>query len=556
MTMQYGVSSLLVNASSLENPAISLSEPAAWETFYSGSATTSGVTVNTTSALGYPPLWRAINLIAGDVARVPLNVYARTADNGKLIDRDHPAHPLLDLRVSAVTDAMTFRETMTACALLYGNAYAAIFRNGRQEAVELVSLDTNKTFLRMVDGELWYVTQVAGQSVVLRGADVFHIKGLSLDGIEGVPLLDIMAEALGVGMAAQQFGGRFFGQGSNMSGVLMVPGHFSEEKIRNTIAAWDKMHAGLSKSHKIALLQDGTKFQPMTVSPEQAQFLQTRQYEVRATVANITGCPPHKLGDDTRTSHSSLEQENQSYLDDCLDRWFRKWEMESRLKLLSPQQRQTGSHFVEANRNAMLRMSFETRVNGYAKLMEVSALTANDVLRRENMPTIGEDGEKRYRPANWVEVGAAVEPTRRPVTLSNSGETDSTIEFDEIKGEKNTVDNVLRAMVVSSVTRSLEVERDRVVKAASREPNFLEWADTFYDQFPARCALPQMPVAPFIVHAEESRDALIDVAGVSTTDTLTQNIQDTLATWPDRVETLTNQLMKGVKHDETQFSDQ
>ena len=547
--LEYGVSEVMVNASPLENPSLSLADPAAWETYYSGWSTEAGVDVNTSSALGYPPLWRAINLISGDVARVPLNVYRRMPDNGKEPARNHPAFPLLDLRVSAVTDAMTFRETMTACALLYGNSYAAIFRNGRQDAAELVPLDSNLTYARMVDGELWYVTQVSGQDVIIRGADVFHIKGLSLDGLEGVPLLEIMAEALGVGMAAQQFGGRFFGHGSNMSGVLMVPGHFSEEKIRNTISAWDKMHTGLTQSHKIALLQDGTKFQQLTVNPEQAQFLQTRQYEVRATVANITGCPPHKLGDDTRTSHSSLEQENQSYLDDCLDRWLRKWEMESRLKLLSPQQRQSGSHFVEANRNAMLRMSFETRVNGYAKLMEVSALTANDVLRRENMPTIGDDGEKRYRPANWVEVGAEpvqTQPNPTPQPPEPPSDPDPS----------TNTDNVLRAMIASSVTRSLEVECDRVVKAAAREPNFLEWADTFYDQFPARCALPQMPVAPFIAHAEESRAALVDVAGVSTTDTLTQNIQDTLATWPDRVETLTNQLMEGVKHDKATTADQ
>ena len=156
--------------------------------------------------------------------------------------------------------------------------------------------------------------------------DVLHIRGLSSDGYSGYDVISLMKDALGVGMAAQRFGARFFGQGSNMSGILMVPGHFDEQKIKNTIQAWNTMQTGLTNSHKIALLQDGVKFQQMTISPDQAQFLQTRQYEVRATVANITGCPPHKLGDDTRTSHSSLEAENQSYLDECLDTWLCEFE--------------------------------------------------------------------------------------------------------------------------------------------------------------------------------------------------------------------------------------
>lgn len=150
----------------------------------------------------------------------------------------------------------------------------------------------------------------------------------------------------------------------------------------------------------MALLQDGAKFQQLTITNDQAQFLETRQYEIRATVGNIYGIPPHKLGDDSRTSHNSLESENQSLLDDCLNVWLKRHEREAKRKLLSDRQRKNNTHFFEFNREALIQMSFEAKVNGIYRQTEMGLITWNEGRRMMNMPDIGEEGNKRFHPAN------------------------------------------------------------------------------------------------------------------------------------------------------------
>ena len=525
----FGVTEIIVNGSPVENPRLSLSNPAVWDQYFDGPQADSGVTVSARSAVGYPPLWRALNLISGDVAKLPLNVYRRLPDGGKETDKQHPAWKLLRQNASAIMKAFTLKRTLIGHALLRGNGYAVIVRNNRREAQQLLLLDPEITFPAIVEGELWYVTQISNEMARFRAADVLHIRGLSNDGYVGYDVVSLMRDALGVGMAAQRFGARFFGQGSNMSGVLMVPGRFKEDQIKNTIDAWNQMQSGLTNSHKIALLQDGAKFQQMTIAPEQAQFLETRQYEVRATVANITGCPPHKIGDDTRTSHSSLEQENQAYLDDCLDTWLCEVETECNSKLLSDTQKRNDTHFVEFNRKALLRMSATDRAEYYAKLQEHGDLTVNDVLRAENMPTIGEKGERRYRPANLVEIGA--QPDRQ--TPSQGGQQMSMRAAD-----------TLRAMVESSVTKALQVESDRVVRAAEKESNLSAWMEQFYGQWVERSAFPAPQAKEALIsHAAESRRVLLDVIGSTTQTSLAGAVQECVATWAERGELIVQQIM-------------
>jgi HK97 family phage portal protein len=534
---EYGVTELIVNANPLENPSISLRDPQVWQGIFGGGTTDAGVSVTPTTAMGYPPLWRAINLIAGDAAKLPLNVYRRLPDSGKEVDRRHPAWALLNRRVSVACDSMTFRECLTAHALLRGNGYAAIQRNNRNDPVGLAVLHPSDTYPAIVEGELYYVTHVNSDQIRLRARDVLHIRGLSDDGMVGYDLISLMADALGVGMAAQRFGARFFGQGSNMAGLLLVPHHFDESKIRNTMEAWNEMSSGLSKSHKVALLQDGLKFQQLTIAPEQAQFLQTRQYEVRATVANITGCPPHKLGDDTRTSHSSLEQENQSYLDECLDRWLRKWEIECNQKLLSDTQIANDTHFIEYNRKALLRMSSKDRAEYYAKLQEHGDMTVNDVLRAENMPTIGEKGDRRYRPGNLVEIGE--EPDSTAVPPAEPAPPQQPEPPEEAPENRDT----LRAFVESSVSRSVEFESSMVTKAAKKEGNFTAWVDQFYSDWIASSSVSDDVKPAFIEHASRSKRELMNVASSTTQTNLAGAVAECVATWSDRGQILTSKLI-------------
>lgn len=513
----------------------------------------SGAKITSRTAMGYPPLWRAVNLIANSVAGLPFDVFRRQRDGGKKVDMRHPAQRLLEKSASPFVNAYTFRRTMTALALLHGNSYASIDRvEGRP--VSLSIWNPAQTMVRVMDGEVWYVTYFNNQPVRINSRDMLHIRGLGPDGIVGWPVLELMADALGVGMAAQEFGARFFGSGSNPSGLLMIPGAFSEEKIRNTIAAWNSMQQGLANSHKVALLQEGVKFQQLQIAPEAAQFLQTREHEIRATVANITGVPPHMLGDSTRTSHNSLEAEGQSYLDYCLQPWLKTWEMECREKLLTEQQQDSDSHTIEFNREALVQMSFEAKINGIYRQLESGLITHNEGRALLNMAGLGEDGDARYRPMNWLEIGSAAEEMQegepdQPDTSGDNPEDTPDGTQDDTPEDSPAV-AALRQMIVDGVQRSCEFETSKAIQTASKRPHdFLAAVESLADSW-AENTLPGLtsPQArqAIAAHAAESRRLLIEVAGHCTADTLKTHVSDEVATWTQRAEQLTAAILRCV----------
>lgn len=406
---------------SLENPQTSLSDPDAWLVdAWGGGETDAGVNVNRKTAIGYPPLWRGINLISGDVATMPLVVYERGLEEERKKATSHPAHNLLLFEPNEFMTAFDFKRTLQYHAMLFGNGYAAIFRSLRTP-VELLVLSPTETFPVQANGRLWYVTKVGEEQRRIPAEDVLHIRGLSFDGLIGHSVLEVMREALGLGMAAREFGARFFGEGSNQSGVLMVPGKFKQEQIRNAIQSWEEMAKGLKRSHKVALLQDGVKWQPTTISPEQGQFNETRQFEVRE-VANILGIPPHKLGDSSRTSYNSLEQENLSYLHEALKPWLSAWQSECRKKLLSKEEKKNDTHFFEFLHESLLAVNIEAKVKTLETEVNAGMLSLDEARAKLNMPPLPDGLGKRFRmPANMVFIDAPQETEEPGVTVSGEG---------------------------------------------------------------------------------------------------------------------------------------
>ena len=546
--MVYGVTEFVVNAM----PVVSneVIKEAGWRTIYGGDhRTTSGVQVNETSALGYAPFWRAVNLISGDVAGMPCDIYKRQRDGGKKYADTHPAAPLLRDMASPWWRADECRRVLTSHALVHGNGYAPITRDMMGNPIALGLIDPTGVMIRIMDdGQKWYIWYEEGKAVRVPARDMLHIKGLGRNGLIGYSIISLMANALGVGMAAQEFGGRLFSNGANMSGLLMVPGHFSEEKIRNTMAAWNSMQTGLNQAHKVALLQDGVKFQQLSIAPEQAQFLQTREFEVRQTVSNITGVPPHMLGDATRTSHNSLESESQNYLARCLNPWLKEWEQELRSKLLTDKERTKDTHCIEFNREAEIQMEFEKKINGIYRQIECGVMTRNEARNLLNMARITDEedgGDNFYHPANWVISGE--EPTAMGTSGSQPPKQESTTETPP----PSDATSLLRAMITSSVTEAIKIERTRVVQRAGMQADkFTTAVDDFYATWTEN-TVPAMTGSSartlIISHAEASKKMLFDVHAVSTVGSLKANVQDVVASWDKRAENLITELMKGVE---------
>lgn len=547
--MEYGVTILTNPTPAAESGSallnVSAGDAEAWYQIFGGSTRSSaGVNVTPRTAMGFPPLWRALNVISDDVAGLPCNVFRRSDGGvGRDVQVNHPGEELMR-NVGTTSNFQRLMKTCTAHAMLYGNGFIALDRDGRKRPVDATILDPKSMMIVFRDGRMWYLPLIDGEQVRIAEEDVIHIRGLCNDGRIGIDVIDLMKDALGVGIAAMQFGGRFFGQGSNAGGILMIPGSFSEEKIRNTMSAWEKMTQGLQRAHKVALLQDGAKFQQLTIENEKAQFLQTREFELRATIANIFGIPPHMLGDGTRTSHNSLEQEDQNYLTRALNPWLKEWERELGQKLLSSRERAQQTHFVEFNREALIQMSFQDKVQGIAKQLEVGVLNVNESRRLLNLPDIGSDGERRFRPANWVGLGDEMTATPQQ-TQSNSDSNDGNRDANDAQNR------ILRAMVSSTVTKSLRIEKDRVVMAARDASGMAGSLDTFYSGWTERFFDSLGWKTPEVVtvmheHVEQSRKHLDAVQAVTSTTNLESAVREVVACWDERGEVLTQKICEAI----------
>lgn len=546
-TAEYGVT-IAVNPTPVQHSTVQHStglrmitprDGEGWNTLFSSAPeVSSGVQVTPQNVLGYPPLWRAIRLISSEVSGLPLDVFARGEGGDKTADRTHAGDMLVRREANPSMRADVLQSTMTAHAATFGNGLAWIERRPDRTPRHLWLMDPLSTVGQIRDGELHYGFMVDGKRRWESQRDVLHIRNMSHDGYFGHRIVTLLADALGVGMAAQQFGGRFFGNGANSSGMLMIPGSFSDDKIKNTLDAFQDMHESVQNAFKVMLLQDGAKFQQLTVPPEHGQFLETREYEIRATISSITGVPPHYLGDSTRTSHNSLEAERQTLLDNCINYWLREWENECNCKLLTVPQRQKDSHFFEFNRKAFLRMDFKSQVEAGRVQMEMG-MSYNEWARTQNMPDIGPDGDKRYHPANWTEVGA--QPQTIPAApLPGEGS-------DDAEGEPTAQARALAAMVRSFVDQQLAVERDRVKRLANRSDTFqgfVDAADAFYSEkwvvtLPAGIAC-QTAVQG---HATESMKQLREQVGAYGDDVFADAVKQLVAGWQDRGESLYEAIM-------------
>lgn len=369
------------------------------EALIAGTETDSGVTVNKKKALQYSPFWRGVNLISRDVGKLPLFVYQRDG-SGKRRAIEHPAFRLLRRKPNAEMTAFTFRETLQSHALTRGNGYAYIDRRGDGAPSQLILLNPDNTYPVRANGTLWYVVDVRGDQRKITAQDILHIRGLGDDGLIGYDVISYAKNSLGRGIGAAEYTSRYFKNDGTPGMVLEYPGTLSPEAFRKLKAEWSAMHSGLENKHKTAILENGMKLNQYSVRAKDTQLIETRTFELRE-VANWLGIPPHKLGDTARTSYNSLEQENQSYLDDALDPWLVKWEEECWDKLLTEDEKRNDTHVVEFLRNALVRADLAARGNFYHQGLQDGWFNRDEVRAMENMNPMPDGiGQKYYIPLN------------------------------------------------------------------------------------------------------------------------------------------------------------
>ena len=364
--------------------------------------TTSGRPVNERTAMQTTAVYACVRILAEAIASLPLHVYEYQDDGGKKLVHDHPLYYLLHDEPNPEMTSFVFRETLMSHLLIWGNAYAQIIRDGAGRVLGLYPLLPDKMDVQRDDkGNIYYVYSRNSDenpmfkeygNIKLKAEDVLHIPGLGFDGLIGYSPIAMAKNAVGMTLACEEYGASFFTNGANPGGVLEHPGVLKDpSKVRES---WNSVYRGVSNAHKIAVLEEGMKYQQIGIPPEEAQFLETRKFQVNE-IARLYRIPPHMVGDLDKSSFSNIEQQSLEFVKYTLDPWVIRWEQSLQRSLLLPGEK--GKYFIKLNVDGLLRGDYQSRMNGYAVGRQNGWFSANDIREMENMnPIPDEEGGNLY----------------------------------------------------------------------------------------------------------------------------------------------------------------
>lgn len=382
--------------SSPENPSTSLSNPAAWLTSLFNSSK-SGVNVSEDNALTFSAVYAAVRIISETIASIPLNVYVHDGES-RSTALEHPVQELLAHTPNAVSSSFTFRETLAAHLVLYGNSYAKINFNEAGRPVSLIPMHPQDVRVKLVDGEKVFTYK---DKETFLDYEVLHIVGLSFNGLTGKSPIQVAREAIAIGLAAQEYGARFYSNGANTGGVITAPGRLSSEAIQRLKQSWNRANSGLSAAHGTAILEEGMKYDKIGLDPEAAQFLQSRKFQVNE-IARIFRIPPSYLADlDNSSTRANVEQQAIQFVRDCITPYVRRFEVELNRKLFRDNERNYYAYFsVEG----LMRGDLKGRYDAYAVARNWGWLSVNDIRDLENLNPI-DGGDVYLTPLNMQRAG-------------------------------------------------------------------------------------------------------------------------------------------------------
>ncbi|HEC61779.1 MAG TPA: phage portal protein [bacterium] len=376
------------------------SNPGDWLLGLSGGIKTyAGNSVTEENSLKSTAVFSCVRVLAESVAMLPLHLYRRT-DGGKARATDHSLYRILHRQPNPEMTSFIFRETLMGHLVGWGNCYAQIIYGGNGQVTELWPLRPDKMSIERVEGELVYeyITS-SGQPRILLRSEVFHVAGLGFDGIQGYSPIAKAREAIGLSLATEEFGSRFFGNGARPGAVLEHPGQLGKPAHENLRASWKEKHQGLSQAHNIAILEEGMKLHEIGIPPEDAQFLETRKFQVNE-IARLYRVPPHMIGDLEKASFSNIEQQSIDFVVNTLTPWLVRWEQgyDTRLLANGDEDNFFAEHLIEG----LLRGDIAARYSAYAVGRQWGWLSANEIRRLENMNPIDKGGDIYLVPMNMT----------------------------------------------------------------------------------------------------------------------------------------------------------
>lgn len=355
------------------------------EAILSGEAyrTAAGISVTPDSALTYSAVWACVRVLAESIGSLPLILYRRLPNGGKERAIDHPLYGKLHDAPNPEMTSTDWRESEMVNLALWGNGYSQIVPDKAGRVLELWPMHSRYMELkRDLKGELVYASTQPGLAApTLAAKNMLHVRSMSLNGLQGLSPIAMARQAVGLGLATESYGAAFFGNGANPGIILEHPGILNDEAYARVKNSWTE-RSGVENAHKPVILEEGMKIDKIGVPPEDAQFLETRKFQVDE-VARWFRIPPHMIGDLEHATFSNIEHQALDFVVHTLRPWLVRWEQAISRSLLTDSERQT--LFPEFLVDGMLRGDITSRYSAYAVARNWGWLSVNDIRERENM---------------------------------------------------------------------------------------------------------------------------------------------------------------------------
>ena len=495
-----------------------------------GRASATGVNVTEKTALHSTAVFACVRILAETIASLPLPVYRRIEPRGKQRAPEHPLYPILHDAPNPYMTSLSWRETLMGHAATWGNAYSEIEWDARGQVRALWPLrpDMMKEVKYNSAGKLIYVYRLPdGTDKTLMAYRVLHIPGLGFDGIMGYSPIAMARDAVGLAMATEEYGARFFKNGAKPGGVLEHPGKLGEGANTNLRKSWNEMHQGLSKQHRIAILEEGMTYKQIGIPPNDAQFLETRKFQLQE-IARIYRVPPHMLADLERATFSNIEHQSIDFVVHTIRPWLVRWEQTIKQKLLLDGER--NQYFAEFLVDGLLRGDTQTRYQAYSVGRQWGWLSANDVREIENMnPLPDEQGDIYLIPMNMMPADQAGQEPKIDEPAEGQRVNLPTAEEFRQQGKIKAAQN--RSRLAKQYERLF---RDAAARVVSREvkdikralkkhlgerdsTDFLNYTDDYYNKAPEWIKRTMLPV--LLSLGEAVRDAASKEVGADPPDT-------------------------------------
>ena len=352
---------------------------------------------DTDKALTLTAVWCAIRLLSESVSSLPISVYSKQANGDKLEDNKSPIYNLIKFKPNYYQNKITFFEYIMLCICTNGNAYAKIERNNSGTPTQLLCIDPDNVTIVIKDNELFYQVNNEG---VLDSSDILHFKTITDDGVNGISPIDQCAKALNWSLSLEEFGATFFSNGAKPSSILQTDRALSDTALQRLKTSFNNNYGKLKNSNSTIVLEEGLTFKPISISPEQAQFLSSRQFSIEE-VARIFNVPPHMLKDLSKSSFNNIEMQSQEFVTYTLMPYITRIEEEMNLKLFRTNE--LGKTFVEFNVNGLLRGDVKSRTEAYKTAITNGYMSINEVRQKENMNSI-EGGDKHFMQMNMTTI--------------------------------------------------------------------------------------------------------------------------------------------------------